>query len=467
MVGIKSYGAYIPRYFLGKETAGWGLATEKAVCNFDEDSVTMAVAAGTDCLSGEDRRRVSSLFLATTASPYADKQGATLVATALDLPRETRTADVTGTLRAGTTALRLAADAIASGSAKQALVTSADARMAAPRSDLDRSLGDGAAALLLSDSDAIAEIEGSHSLSEHMMDVWRPSGEAFLRTWEERFVTDEGYLRIMEEAVQGALKKFQIKPTDISKIVYTALDPRRHGELGRRLGFAPQQIQDPLFNKVGNTGAAFSLMLLVAALESARPGDRILLASYGDGADVYLLRVTERITKVKHRRAVRGHLEARRALPDYDTYLRWRQLQVGEAARRPNSPGLSPPAMLRERDQNLRLYGGRCTACGRIAYPPQRICGFCKAEDKVEMVRLSDRRGEIYTYSLDYIAGTIDTPLAVTVVNFEGGGRMLAMMTDREVDDVKIGLPVEMSFRHLPTMGGIHNYYWKATPIRA
>jgi len=467
MVGIKSYGAYIPKYFLGKETAGWGLAAEKAACNFDEDSVTMAVAAGMDCLHDEDRRRVASLFLATTAPPYADKQGATLVATALDLPRETLTADVTGSLRAGTTALRLASDAIAGGSVKEALVTAADARMAAPRSDLDRSLGDGAAALLLSDSDAIAEIEGSHSLSEHMMDVWRPSGEAFLRSWEERFVTDEGYLRIMEEAVQGALKKFQLKPTDISKVVYTALDPRRHGELGRRLGFTPQQVQDPLFTRVGNTGAAFPLMLLVAALESAKPDDRILLAAYGDGADVYLLRVTKRITQARDRRGMRRHLEARRALPDYETYLRWRQLQVGEAARRPNSPGLSPPAMLRERDQNLRLYGGRCTACGRIEYPPQRICGFCKAEDKVEMVRLSDKRGEVFTYSLDYIAGTVDTPLAVAVVNFEGGGRMLAMMTDREVDNVKVGLPVEMSFRRLPTMGGIHNYYWKATPVRA
>mgnify|MGYP001582586947 CR=1 FL=1 len=467
MVGIKSYGAYIPKYFLGKETAAWGLATEKAVSNFDEDSVTMAVAAGIDCLHGEDRGHVSSLLLATSSSPYADKQGATLVATALDLPRETLTADVTGTLRAGTTALRMAADAIASGSAKETLVTAADARMAAPRSDLDRSLGDGAAALLLSDSDAIAEIEGSHSLSEHMLDVWRPSGETFLRTWEERFVTDEGYLRIMEEAIQGALKKFNLKTADISKAVYTALDPRRHGELGRKLGFSPRQIQDPLFSKVGNTGAAFSLMLLVAALETAQPCDRILLAAYGDGADVYLLRVTRRITQVGNRRGVKQHLEARRPLADYDTYLRWRQLQVSEAARRPNPPGLSPPALLRERDQNLRLYGGRCKACRHTEYPPQRICTFCKASGQAEMVRLSDKRGEIFTYSLDYIAGTIDMPMAITVVNFDGGGRMLAMMTDREVSEVRVGLPVEMSFRRLHTVGGIHNYHWKATPVRA
>lgn len=466
MAGIKSYGAYLPKYFLGKETAGWGLSTEKAVCNFDEDSLTMAVAAGIDCLTGQNKGRVGSLFLATTAPPYADKQGAAIAATALDLGRETATADVTGTLRAGTTALRLAMDAIAGGSAKEALVTASDARVAAPRSDLDRALGDGAAALLVSDKDVIAEIEGSHTVTEHLMDVWRASGEPFVRTWEERFVSEEGYLRIMDEAVQGALKKFGIKPGDITKFVYTALDSRRHADVGRKLGFSPQQIQDPLFGRVGNTGAAFPLMLLIAALESARPGDRILLAAYGDGADVYLLRVTERILQLGARRGVKKHLEARKTLSDYETYLRWRQLQTSEAARRPISPGLSPPALLRERDQNMRLYGGKCKACGRIEYPLQRVCVFCKALDQVQLVPLADKRAEIYTYSLDYIAGSVDVPLVVAVVNFEGGGRMLAMVTDREVNDIRVGFPVEMSFRKLHTQGGIHNYHWKATPIR-
>ncbi|MBI4308457.1 MAG: OB-fold domain-containing protein [Chloroflexi bacterium] len=467
MVGIRSYGAYIPKYRLGKETAGWGQSVEKAVGNFDEDSITMAVAAGMDCLGGQSRDQVSSLFFATTAPPYLEKQGAAVAATALDLKRETFTADVTTTLRAGTTALRLAMDAIASGSARDALVVAGDTRMAAPRSDLDRSLGDGGAALLLSKSDAIAEIEGIHSISEHILDVWRPVGEQFLRSWEERFVTEEGYLRIMSDAVTAALQKYKLTPGNITKAVYTALDPRRHSELGRKLGFSPQQIQDPLFGKVGNTGAAFPLMLLGAALESAKPGDRILLASYGDGADVYILRVTENITKFKGGRGVKRHLESKRTVADFDTYLRWHQLQVSEAPRRPTPPGLSPPALLRERDQNLRLYGVKCTACGRIEYPPQRICTFCKATDKVEFVRLSDKRGEVFTYSMDYLAGAIDTPLVITVVNFNGGGRMLAMMTDRELNEVKIGLPVEMSFRKLQTLGGIHNYHWKSVPVRA
>ena len=81
-------------------------------------------------------------------------------------------------------------------------------------------------------------------------------------------------------------------------------------------------------------------------------------------------------------------------------------------------------------------------------------------------LRLSDRPGSVFTYSMDYIAGTIDTPLVVGVVDFDVGGRILCMMTDRELDEVHVGMPVEMSFRKLRVVNGIHNYYWKAIPVR-
>ena len=72
----------------------------------------------------------------------------------------------------------------------------------------------------------------------------------------------------------------------------------------------------------------------------------------------------------------------------------------------------------------------------------------------------------MFTYSMDYLAGTIDNPLVITVVNFEGGGRILCMMTDRELDEVQVGMPVEMSFRKLRVVNGVHNYYWKSIPVR-
>jgi uncharacterized OB-fold protein len=81
-------------------------------------------------------------------------------------------------------------------------------------------------------------------------------------------------------------------------------------------------------------------------------------------------------------------------------------------------------------------------------------------------VRLSDQPGTVFTYSMDYLAGTTDTPLVIAVVDFDAGGRTLCMVTDRELDEIKVGLRVEMSFRKLRVVNGIHNYYWKATPRR-
>jgi len=459
MAGITSYGAYIPRYRLGKETAGWGLPVEKPVGNFDEDSLTMAVAAGMDCIEGLDRSAVDGLFFATTTSPYIEKQGASIVAAAVDLGRNILTNDITNSLRAGTLAMRSALDAIAAGSAKQIMVTVADCRMGAPGSEVEQLSGDGAGALLFSGDSVIAEVIGSYSVSDEMMDMWRAEGDMSVRTWEDRFVLETGYLKILPEAVSGLMQKLNLTPKDITKACYYGPNPRRHGEMARRLGLDPEtQIQDPLFGRMGNTGAAYSIMLLIAALEEAKPGDRILVASYGDGADAYLLEVTKEIEKVGPKRGIKSNLEAKRIS---------KAVGVRGAAMRGLDGG--PPsisARWREREEIDRLHGVKCLSCGLIQYPPQRVCSKCHTKDQWETVRLADKKGKIFTFSLDYLVPGIDRPLAITIINFDGGGRGLFMMTDREIEDVACESPVEMSFRKLRSSGGVHNYYWKAIPKR-
>jgi hydroxymethylglutaryl-CoA synthase len=468
MVGIRSFGAYVPKYRLGKETAGWSYPAEKAVANFDEDSVTMAVAAGADCLRGHDRSQVDGVLFATTSPPYLEKQGAAILAAALDLRRDIYSADVTGVLRAGTTAVRMAIDAIEAGRARQVLVAAADCRMAAPGDPIERSLGDGATALLVSAEGSIAEIEASYSVTDSMLDVWRSQDDEFVRSWEDRFVIEEGYQRVIPEAVSAFLSQRQLTPQDITKAVYHSTDARRHAQLGAKIGLQEGQVQNPLYGLVGNTGVAFPLMLLASALEEASPGDRILMAGYGDGCDVLSIRVSDGIAAAREdRQGVRGHLESKVVLKSYDEYARWRSLMPSAAARRPPPATPSVSALWRETDRNLRLHGSRCLSCGYVQYPPQRVCVRCQSKDSFEAVRLSDRAAEVFTYSMDYVAGTIDVPLVVAVINFDGGGRMMCMMTDREIDDVKIGMPVEMTFRKLHTVGGIHNYYWKSMPVRA
>ena len=467
MTGISSFGGYVPRYRLGSESAGWESAGQRSVANFDEDSVTMAVAAGIDCLNGQDRNLIDGLLFATTTPPYAEKQCASIIAAALDLRRDIFTADITDVLRAGTTAMKSALDSVTAGSAKNVLVIASDSRQGAPKGEAERNSGDGAAAFIISGEDLLAEQAGAYTITENMMDTWRSAGDQFVRSWEDRFAIEEGLERILGEAVSGFMEKEGLAVTDVTKLALYSPDARRHGQLARHLGFQPEQIQDSLFGRLGNTGAAFPLMLLASALENGAPDQLLLTVSYGDGSDVLGFKTTTAIKNAEHGLGVSGYLDSGVMLDSYETYARWRDVWLTDSAsRRPQAQSPSVTALWRESEQNIRFHGGTCNQCAYVQYPAQRVCVECQALDDFTPIRLSDQPGTVFTYSLDYLAGTVDSPLAIVVVDFEPGGRTLCMMTDREIDEVQIGLQVEMSFRKLRVVNGIHNYYWKAIPRR-
>ena len=496
-VGIAAYGAYIPRYRLGADTAGWNSRQQRAVANFDEDSVTMAVAAGADALTGRDRTRIDGIIFASTTPPYAEKQCAAIIAAALDLRPDIFAADIANTLRAGTTALKTALDAVAAGSARQVLVVIADSRQGPPRGDTERSAGDAAAAFIIAsdrsnnrsnaddagdandanntdDADdnaaapVIARLDGAHSITDNMLDTWRAPGDPFVRSWEDRFAAAAGIERIVPAAVAGYLERTGYSPADLAGVALYAPDARRHARLSRALGLTPAQLPEPLFDVVGSAGAALTPLLLAAALETARPGDLLLTVSYGDGSDVIGWRATPALAAAPGpAMGVTRWAATGRTLPSYETYAKWRNVwTLDDAARRPAPASPSVSALWREGDKNVRLYGARCRQCGYVQYPAQRVCVQCRALDDAAPRRLSDVPGTVFTYSMDYIAGAVDTPLVVAVVDFDGGGRILCMLTDREPAEIRVGMPVEMSFRKLRTVNGIHNYYWKAVPRR-
>src|SRR2546428_5898293 len=181
MVGIASYGAYVPMLRMPLAAIGGGAVKpggpEKAVANWDEDAVTMAVAAAIDCLRGVERASVDGVLFASTSYPLKEKQGAALVARALDLRRDVMTADVGDSLRAGTTALRAAADAGKGGSAKRALVVARETRLAAPRSALRPSPGDGAAAFPVGADDDAGALAAGPTVADRVVHVWRADGD--------------------------------------------------------------------------------------------------------------------------------------------------------------------------------------------------------------------------------------------------------------------------------------------------
>jgi len=392
------------------------------------------------------------------------------VATAADLRPEIITADFGNSLRAATEAFRAAVDAVVSGSASQVLVTASDCRIGYPRSSFEQTFGDAAAALLISNSAKPAVlVERSYSLFNELYDVWRLDKDTYVQSWEDRFIIEHGYTETMEKAISDLLRKEALSVQDISKAVLYAPTSRAQQGLARRLGFdVKTQLQDLLVGDVGITGCAHALLMLVAALEEAKAGDRILVASYGSGCDALLLRVTEEIERVKDsRRGVKGHLNSKRALPSYARYLSYRGLlepQPGEPFR------LFPAATTswRERNWAIRMHGSKCKNCGTVTFPIERVCYNCRSKDNFEEVRLSDRKARVFTFTLDNLAGRSDDPTIPQIgVEFDyQGTRTYLPMTDCDPKEVKIDMPIEMTFRRLYEGAGMYNYFWKCRPLR-
>lgn len=475
MAGIVAYGAYIPKFRLSRDLIArvWGsgsMGGEKAVANFDEDTITMAVEAAFDCLGSIDPKQVDGLYFASTTPPYKEKQSASLIATVTDLRRDILTSDFSGSLRAGTNALKAGMDAIDSRSAKLILVAAAECRLGAPNSDLEQILGDGAAAFLLGDSDVVAEITGSYSVSDEFTGYWRMDQDTFVKSWEDRFSNIYGYINSVQGAATGILKKYNLAPGDFSKLVLYAPNPRQHAEMARRLGFdVKSQLSDLLFTTVGNTGTALAPMMLVDALEQSNPGDRILLVSYGEGADAFILEVTQNIEKARDRQGIKGYLPSKTMLPSYEKYVQFRNLMVTEEARVFPSPS-SIPLFWRDKKSFLTFYGSKCKRCSLIQHPVQRVCYRCQSKDEYEEVKLA-KTGKIFTYAEDYLADVPILPQVSASIDLDDGARVFLRLTESEAQNPadppqKIGMPVEVTFRKMHDTSGFRNYYWKARPTR-
>ena len=79
---------------------------------------------------------------------------------------------------------------------------------------------------------------------------------------------------------------------------------------------------------------------------------------------------------------------------------------------------------------------------------------------------MADTEGTIVTFTIDKLAYSPSPPIVFAVVDFDGGGRLPVELCDLDADTLKIGDRVELTFRRLFTAEGIHNYFWKARPVR-
>ncbi len=483
MIGIVSYGGHIPKLRLNRmsifQTMGWFAPAivmvaqgERSFCNWDEDSITMAVAAGRDCLTDMDKSAVDAIFLCSTTLPFQDRSNAGVVKTALNLKDNMLAQDMTSCLKAGTTGLITALSTIGRGDVKQALVVASDKRETKAAYFYEMWFGDGAAALMVGHENVIAEFKGSYSVSYDFVDHYRGERSKYDYMWEERWLRDEGYSKIIPEAVKGLFNKLSISMDDVDKFVFPCFFKAEHKKIASALGAGPEKVADNLHEVCGETGTAHPLVMFVQALEQSSPGDRILLAGFGQGCDALYFQVTENIKNMASRKGINGSLADKRPTDNYAKFLKFRDLIQTEMGIRAEVPMQTAMTVVwRKRKMLLGMVGGKCTKCGTPQFPKMDICvnPDCKALRSQEDYEFADIPATVKSFTGDLLAVSLDPPAIYGMVQFEGGGRFMADFTDCELSDVRVGQPVTLSFRKRYTdrERGFSGYFWKATPVRS
>ncbi|MHA1987241.1 MAG: OB-fold domain-containing protein [Promethearchaeota archaeon] len=476
MVGIQSYGAYLPKYLLSREiiAKAWDFPSRpgnKVVASADEDSLTMAIEAGIDCLSGIDPKTVDGIFFASTTQVYTEKDSASFIATVLDLREDIITADFTDSLKAGTSALARAVDTIkANKDILKILVVASDMREAEPATTWEFGFADGAAAFLVAEGENLPIIvDDYYSISANVTGPWKRAKEDhFVRTFEAK-MDNQFYTQSVSKVMSEIMRRNNLNPEDIDIAAYYYNNPRTHGRISKAMKFNQGVAQNGLFFQLGDLGTPMSFMLLISAMKEPKENAKAILVGFGDGADAILLHIQDVAALKKLSQThmgIAGHQQSMKILENYSIYIENKKLLEKDRYVRKSSA----VTLWRDTPAVYKMYGLKCGNCGTVQYPTTaRSCIICRADDQLELIKL-DLKGKIYTYTLDHLIGGayMTTPVPRCVIDLNGGGRVLLNMTEIEnpEENVKIGMEVELTFRKEHEGAEFKNYYWKCRPVR-
>jgi hydroxymethylglutaryl-CoA synthase len=457
--GILACGGYVPFRRLDRRSisavAGTGGGSgSRSVASYDEDTTTMGFEAARAARRSAATAPLSALWFATTAPAYADRTNATAVHAALRLDRDVVAADANGAVRSAVAALRAALV-----STETAMIVASDLRTGLPGSADEAAGGDGAAAVVVGEGDVLAEYLGGASATEEFLDRWRAPGELRSKVWEERF--GEGrYTALGEDAWERATKAAGV--TEVDHLAVVSTHARAAATLAKRLAGPTTTVADTLGATVGHTGAAHPLLVLTNVLEEhASAGQVVALVSLADGADVLVFRVRRRPSPA---RSVKAQVEAGGPIA-YGKFLSWRGLLTVEPPRRPEPSRVSASAAGRSVEWKFGFVGSRDAETGDVRMPPA-VPG-ADPGSHWEPAPMADAQGTVATYTIDRLVYSPSPPVMFAVVDFDGGGRLPVELTDADPEEVAVGMRVEPTFRRLSTADGIHNYFWKARPVRA
>ncbi|MED5385555.1 MAG: 3-oxoacyl-[acyl-carrier-protein] synthase III C-terminal domain-containing protein [Pseudomonadota bacterium] len=475
MNGITAFGAYIPRSRLRRkaiaEANAWfdtSLTSlgegERSICNWDEDTITMAVEAASACMESMKDKAVNTLYLASTTFPFLDRQSSVLVCEALNLERQLRTMDIGGSQRAGTSAL---ISLLESKHVDSGILVASEHRRSKAGSRAEMLWGDAAAAVAIGSENVIAEVLGVKTLAVDFVDHYRGEESTFDYGWEERWIRDEGFMKTVPSAVDALLDQCSVKAGDIRHFIIPTDQARTPKGLAREIGINADAIIDNQIGTVGVAGAAQSILLLAKALETALPGDLILLVGFGQGCDAILLRATEAIKRYKSVKGVTSALEARREETNYNKFLSFNSLierDIGKRGEVDKQTYLS--GYNRRKDLLTSFIGGKCRECGTVQIPREKYCvnPECNALDSQDEYGFADKAGVVMTWTADRLTFDWSPPAYFGMVQFQGGGKLMMDFTEVEEGRIDSGSKVSVHFRirQFDSQRGYRKYFWKA-----
>lgn len=336
-VGIAGYGAYLPRYRLpGKEIAriwtggmGGSPVKEKSVPGLDEDVITMSIEAARNTMARAqiDPTLIRAVWVGSESHPYAVKPTSTVVAEAIGAVPNTLAADWEFACKAGSEAMQAAIGFVGSGMAEYALSIGMDTAQGRPGDALEYTAAAGGAAFLMGPAEnSLAVFEATYSYVTDTPDFWRRAHEIY-PSHGDRFTGEPAYFTHVLSAAQAMLEELDAEPGDFDYAVFHQPNVKFPSRAAKILGFKPEQIETGLLaGRVGNVYAGSSLLGLSAVLDIAKPGDRVLMVSYGSGAgsDAMVLNVTDKIVERQSRAPKTEDYIARRTEVDYAVYSRYR-----------------------------------------------------------------------------------------------------------------------------------------------
>ncbi len=337
-VGIVGYGVYIPRYRLpatevarlwkGGEDEGLPVK-EKAVPGLDEDTITISIEASRNALkrAAIDPAGIRAVWVGSESHPYAVKPSSTIVAEAIGCSPHIQAGDWEFACKAGTEAIVAAIGLVGSGMANYALAIGADTAQGRPGDALEYTAAAGGAAYILGPAEeSLAVINSTFSYVSDTPDFWRRPMQSYPEHGQ-RFTGDPAYFKHISEAGQHMMQASGTIAADYQYAVFHQPNTKFPQRVAATLGFTKEQTKTGLLSPViGNTYAGAAIVGLTAILDEAKPGDRILLVSFGSGAgsDAIDLTVTDAVLERRDRALKTQDYIDRRTEIDYATYSRVR-----------------------------------------------------------------------------------------------------------------------------------------------